>query len=355
VLVLLLVLLGGGIFSIVSDGKVRMFFPTPKWSIEKIPDLSGKTALVTGANTGLGYETCLEMMKKGADVILGTRSKAKSQQTADRLLADTRGVKGAGKPVVLEAGLDLMSIQKTTKFAEEVLNLKKELHTLVLNAGIMAVEKFTPSADNIESQFAVNHVGHFVLTIKLLPAMASPSTIVPVSSQAHFYLKGQTIDLANINNAETYDAVQAYARSKFANILFAKELARRIPSNKHIFVNAIHPGFVGTDLSRHVEDFIGRFLGQAAANTILKGFVKTVALNARDGATTQLYAAVSTDVFNQKLSGEYFVPTARKVTDKTFELSALQIGMLQSANDPKLAKELWDWSVKTTGMDLPKM
>jgi len=206
-----------GTFPVLTEAKWR-------FTHDKIPNLTGKTVVVTGANAGLGKSTAKILALHGAEVILGCKSKSKCDEAA----ADITKIKKEAKvkPMVVDLG----SLASVKSFATEFNKKHEKLDSLILNAGIMHTP-FTLTTDGIESQFGVNHVGHFYLTQLLTPALerAQPSTVVSVSSNGQFgsHSEGVYLTLDAINNASNYYPITAYGQSKLANVLFAQELAER--------------------------------------------------------------------------------------------------------------------------------
>jgi len=311
--------------------------------MDDIPEagLQGKTVVVTGANVGLGYWTAHHIASKGAHVVMCCRTASKCQVAVD-------SIKKQLPTASLEpASLDLNSFKSVKAFSESFASKHSNLHSLVLNAGIM-VPPFTLTADGIESQIGVNHFSHFLLTKLLLPVLtstataASPVTVVAVSSAASFqaYPEGVRLSLDEMNNEATYSKQDAYGQSKLANILFAQELAEQV-KGKHILVNAIHPGGVQTELWSHALTSI-----DAGLSKISPAFAKWFTLNMVEttikaltwtpevAALTQIYTAVGPQLLKERTTGQYFHPIARlhKPPDH--------------ASDSKLQKGLWQLSEK---------
>jgi len=287
---------------------------------QNIGDLSGKVAIVTGANSGIGKVTSLELARKGCHVIMACRSKEKALPEVEEIKKITKNDK------VEFMKLDLNSLEAVRGFSEEFISKNLPLHMLINNAGIM-YPPFQLSADGIESQFATNHVGHFYLTMLLLPVLESsqPSRIVNVSSILHSKTYPVGIQFDKINDKDAYDSSLAYGQSKLCNVLFTKELARRL-EGKRIYVLSLHPGYVATDLQRNLYDwgFFWRMLGKL-------GYA-LVALSPEKGALTQLYAATSPEIEEKNYRGEYFVPIAKRETPSEF------------SRNPELAKKLWSFT-----------
>ncbi|KAI8854205.1 hypothetical protein BC829DRAFT_426844 [Chytridium lagenaria] len=289
------------------------------FSLDLIPDLNGKVVIVTGASSGLGLTSTIEMAKKGAHVILACRSIKKAQEVVDKANIDNPN--HTLKLTIMEC--ELSSLASVRKFAAEFKNTKLPIHILMNNAGVMAIKDFTLSTDGIEMQLAANHFGHFYLTTLLIPilektALTSESSvrIVNLSSIGHTLAKPIGIDFEGCNKAENYSAWAGYGQGKLANILFAKELQRRFNERgiTNIKANAVHPGGVRTNLAVQSQS---QFIPPWVLNLIWFGM---------------LYAATSPEIDLNNISAEYLVPTAN-----IGEPSDL-------AKDADLAKKLWDWS-----------
>jgi NAD(P)-dependent dehydrogenase (short-subunit alcohol dehydrogenase family) len=190
------------------------------WTKRDIPDLTGKTAIVTGANTGLGFETALGLFEAGAQVVLACRTLEKAQDTKDRLQLQP----GKGK---LETGiLDLSSLKSVKQFADTFLEKHRQLDILINNAGVANLPE-SKTAEGYELQFGVNFLGHFALTGYLYPLLQKTkgSRIVTLSSMGY---ERAIIDFENLRSEKSYDPLREYRQSKFANLLFSLELQRRI-------------------------------------------------------------------------------------------------------------------------------
>ncbi|KAL1131451.1 hypothetical protein AAG570_011068 [Ranatra chinensis] len=256
--------------------------------------LDGKTAIITGANTGIGKVTARDFLTRGARVILACRDTAKAEEACREIQEAEVNAKG-GSLVVKH--LDLSSFASVRIFADEILEEEQALHLLVNNAGVMMCPKML-TEDGYELHFATNHLGHFLLTLKLLPLLvkSAPSRVVNVSSMAHILANSMKFD--DINLDKGYKPVTAYARSKLANILFTKELARRL-EGKGVNVYSLHPGVVNTELTRHVDTafFPGsRWLYHAVGSWLMKSPVQ--------GAQTTIFCSVDEQTADQ--SGLYY-------------------------------------------------
>ncbi|MFZ9282307.1 MAG: oxidoreductase, partial [Prochlorococcaceae cyanobacterium] len=223
-----------------------------RWTLADMPDQSGRIALVTGANSGLGLESARALVSKGATVVLACRSQVKAEQARAQLLSETRSVESSGhggaavdrseaRLEVLE--LDLADLGSVRQAAEQLAARHSRLDLLLNNAGVMAPPR-TLTRQGFELQFGVNHLGHFDLTQRLLPlllASASPR-VVQVTSGAQYF--GQ-LDFDDLQGERRYDRWKAYGQSKLANVVLAQELQRRYPQLRSA---AAHPGLARTNL-----------------------------------------------------------------------------------------------------------
>jgi len=314
--------------NIAARGTIPSITGSWHFTHKMIPDLTGKTVVVTGANVGLGKSTAKFLALNGAHVVLGCRSKSKCDQAAKEIRDEAK------KDVKLEViQLDLSSLASFRSFAEEFNKKHSKLDSLILNAGIMH-PPFELTADGIESQFGVNHLAHFYLAKLLTPALEQgvPSTVVSVSSNGQFgtYPAGVHVTLEEINNKTLYSPFLAYGQSKLCNVLFAQELADRFSkSGKQIFVNSLNPGGVATDLMRHYPDWVTAIISKLREN-----FPDALLFEPDTAALTQLYAAISPEIIQKKITGKYFVPIA-----DLWEPS-------EQAKNSSLQKKLWEFSEK---------
>ncbi|XP_076051845.1 retinol dehydrogenase 13-like isoform X1 [Oratosquilla oratoria] len=275
-------------------------------------ELEGKTVIITGANTGIGRETAHEMARRKARVIMACRDLEKCKEARKDIVLDTKNKKVACWVC------DLASQESIRNFAKRVNEEESRLDILVNNAGVMRCEQ-SVTKEGIELQLGTNHMGHFLLTNLLLNKLkeSAPSRIINVSSVAH--TRGK-INFEDLNSANNYDAADAYAQSKLANILFTLELAQRLKGTG-VTSNAVHPGIVNTDLSRHMS-IAKSWIAAVFARPILWLFLKTP----RQGAQTTIYAALSQDL--QAVSGKYYS------NQEETELS-------KDAQDMAAARRLW--------------
>ncbi|KAF6105870.1 retinol dehydrogenase 14 [Phyllostomus discolor] len=290
--------------------------------------MQGKTVLITGANSGLGRATAAELLRLGARVIMGCRDRARAEEAAGELRRDLcpaggPDAGGVGELVVRE--LDLASLRSVRAFCQEMLQEEPRLDVLINNAGIFQCP-YTKTEDGFEMQFAVNHLGHFLLTNLLLGLLKSsaPSRIVVVSSKLYKY---GDINFEDLNSEQSYNKSFCYSRSKLANILFTRELARRLEGTQ-VTVNALHPGIVRTNLGRHVHIPL---LVRPLFNLVSWAFFKTP----EEGAQTSIYLASSPEV--EGVSGKYFGDCKEEE-------------LLPKAMDESVARKLWDVSEVMVGI-----
>ncbi|WSQ09046.1 oxidoreductase [Streptomyces sp. NBC_01231] len=260
------------------------------WSEKDVPDQSGRVAVVTGANSGLGYVTARALARRGARVVLACRSEARGAEAGHRLAAE---VPGARADVVR---LDLADLASVREFADGFSYDRLDL--LVNNAGVMALP-YATTADGFETQFGVNHLGHFALTGRLLPALLGTpgARVVTVSSTAHAL---SNIDITDLNSERRYRRWTAYARSKTANLLFTHELARRLAVHgSDVVAAAAHPGYAATNLQTAGP----RMSGRRGSERFMRVGNRFFAQSAEAGALPTLYAATAPDVRPDSFTG----------------------------------------------------
>jgi NAD(P)-dependent dehydrogenase (short-subunit alcohol dehydrogenase family) len=300
----------------------------------QLPILDGRTAVVTGANSGIGLHTAKALAARGARVVLACRDVERAKQAADRIRAAHRHFDTEIEVDVAE--LDLADMSSVRLFGEQ---WRGPLDLLVNNAGVMAPPRRASTRDGFELQFGTNHLGHFVLTGLLLPWLleAAAPRVVTVSSVAHL---GGKEDVVNGNAGGPYRAQQAYANSKLANLLFAMELQRRARAAEQPLVStAAHPGVCSTGLVRDPEGM--------GANPLLRTvgpvFVKAFTQSAAAGARASLYAATLAE------PGSYTGP--QYLGETRGPIGPAKMSNL--AHDERLARRLWDVSVELTGFRYP--
>jgi NAD(P)-dependent dehydrogenase (short-subunit alcohol dehydrogenase family) len=271
-----------------------------KWDASMIPSLKNKVAIVTGANSGIGYVTARELARKGADVVLACRGEERGRAAEANIKKELANVPEAGN--VAFAKLDVSSLESVQTFAEDFKRTHTQLDLLVNNAGIMGVP-YTLTVDGVESQFATNHLGHFALTARLFDVLktTASSRIVNVSSILHSDSK---LDEDNIvTTADKYNEDAVYADTKLVNILFTKELDRRLKAAGVDCVAAVcHPGVTATNMLAGPISVHGFFAGlkYRFANV----FIVPLLQSADMGALPTLFAATAPGV----QGGDYFGP-----------------------------------------------
>jgi NAD(P)-dependent dehydrogenase (short-subunit alcohol dehydrogenase family) len=301
------------------------------WSTSQIPDLTGRRVLVTGATSGLGYETALELLKHGAGVTIAARNPEKSQQAAAKLKSAT-----GHEPQLLD--LDLADLASVEAAAKTFSATHESLDLLVNNAGVMA-PPYRQTADGFELQVGTNHLGHFALTARLLPLLqqAKSPRVVTVSSFMHKTVN--TIRQADFRAENGYAKWDAYGKSKLANLLFMSELDRRARADGSNLVSvASHPGYARTHLQSS-----GLTLGGASLESRVMALgTRLVAQSAAAGAWPSLYAATTPGL----PSGSYYGPSFFEYRGKP-----KLVHPSKAAQDPQLAQQLWAWSVEATGVN----
>ena len=213
--------------------------------------LTGKTVIITGANTGIGKETAIELAKRKAKVILACRNPERGRE-AER---DVR-IKSGSEDVVYRH-LDLASLSSVHEFSKSILQEETHIDILINNAGIMACPQWR-TEDGFEMQFGVNHLGHFLLTNLLLDKLkeAPSARIINVASLGYKYCK--EVKFHDLNSEKDYKPHSVYYHSKLANVLFTRELARRLIGT-NVTANSLHPGVIRTELGRHFMPNMNRF------------------------------------------------------------------------------------------------
>ena len=302
----------------------------PTWTTAAIPPLDGRVVIVTGANSGLGFETARALARAGARVVLACRDPDRGAAAVQRLREE------AGADVEL-APLDLADLASVRTFAAGFAAGHDRLDVLVNNAGVMAIPR-RQTADGFEMQFGTNHLGHFALTGHLLDRLlATPGArVVTVSSMA---ARGARIRFDDLQGVRHYGRWSAYGQAKLANQLFVLELDRRVAGRGADLVSvAAHPGYAATNLQMVGPQMTGSDLMERVTrlgNTLL-------AQSAADGALPSLYAATAPDV----RGGQFFGP------DRLFGMrgSPKRIPFLKAATDTGTARRLWEVSEELTGV-----
>ena len=289
-----------------------------------MPDQSGRVALVTGANSGLGLHTSIGLARKGARVLMACRDAGRAGRALVQVQAAAPGA------AVELVSLDLASLASVEAAAADVAGRTSALDLLVDNAGVMAPPR-TTTADGFELQLGTNHLGHFALTGRLLPLLlAAPAPrVVVVSSGAH---KIGKIAFEDLQSERSYSRWGAYGQSKLANLLFARELDRRSAATP-LLVAAAHPGYAAT----HLQSGQGSFLLEA----LMKVGNVVLAQSDADGAMPSLYAATMPDVRR----GDYWGPAFAELRGEP-----KRVGRARSAQDDDVAARLWTESERLTGV-----
>ncbi|NLU39107.1 MAG: SDR family NAD(P)-dependent oxidoreductase [Bacteroidales bacterium] len=299
------------------------------WTFENIPDLQGKTIIVTGGNSGLGYESVKAFALKGATVILACRNLAKGEKAKNEILKTNP----SGEIQVMQ--LDLANLTSVEAFAKKFASEHKQLNVLLNNAGIMATPNIKTD-DGFEAQLGTNHLGHFALTGHLLPLLKGTpqSRVVNVSSLAH---KGGKMDFNDLmfEKCRKFKPMRAYGQSKLANLLFTYELQRFFEANNiDCIAVAAHPGGSNTRLANHFET--NKFM--EAVSKIARGAMQPAA----KGALPQIRASVDANV----KGGDYFGPSG---IGELFGYPVLVKSNAASHNEEN-ARKLWVVSEKLTGV-----
>ncbi|KAM8733989.1 retinol dehydrogenase 13 isoform 1-T2 [Acanthopagrus schlegelii] len=283
--------------------------------------LDGKTVLITGANTGIGKETSRDLARRGARVVMACRDLTRAEQAAEEIRQST----GNGNVVIRH--LDLASIYSVRQFAKDFLDSEDRLDILINNAGVMMCPRWL-TEDGFETQLAVNHLGHFLLTNLLLPKLksSSPSRVVTVSSIAH---RGGRIVLDDLFfSRRSYSSLESYRQSKLANVLFSRELARRLRGSG-VSAFSLHPGVIRTELGRHVQGWFPLMGALLSLPSLL--LMKTPT----QGSQTTLYCALTPGL--EERSGRYFSDCAEKEA-------------APEGRDDEVARRLWEESARLVGL-----
>ncbi|WP_086825273.1 oxidoreductase [Allokutzneria sp. NRRL B-24872] len=300
-----------------------------KWTAAEIPDQSGRTILVTGANSGLGLASATALAARGARVLLACRSPERGTSA----LAQVSEVATGERPELLQLDLaDLSSVRKASEAIRELTG--DQLHVLMNNAGVMG-PPLRRTADGFESQIGTNHLGHAALTWLLMPAITE--RVVTVSSLAH-RRGGLRVEDLNFERRR-YDPITGYGQAKLANLLFAFDLDRRLTkAGSTVLSVAAHPGFTKSELSTNMARTRGSKVVQFGSELVNRVISQETAV----GALPQLYAATMPDV----RGGEYFGPGG------AFELfgSPARARTSTAARDEVLARRLWVVTAELTGV-----
>jgi NAD(P)-dependent dehydrogenase (short-subunit alcohol dehydrogenase family) len=306
-----------------------------KWTVDKIPSQAGKVALITGANSGIGYQAALELARNGAHVLLGCRSAAKGQAALERLHREAPGCSAE------VAELDMASLASIHSFAASFMARGTALDLLINNAGVMALPKREVTVDGFERQFGTNHLGHFALTGLLIPSLlkALAPRVVTVSSLAH---RGGKIDFDNLQSEKKYVPWDAYNASKLANLLFALEFERKARAAGSVLVSIpVHPGVSMTSI---FENGTGTKDPKAI---VVKLLAPILFQSDEAGAWPTLYGATSPDA----RGGEYIGPDGFM----GFKGAPTVEKPKPQALDTGVAAKLWTVSEELTGVVYPPL
>ena len=311
---------------------LRAMSKAPRFTESSIPDLAGRTILVTGANSGIGFEAARMLAARGAHVVLACRDASKADDARRRI----RDAHAAASVERLE--LDLASLKSVRAAAEAFRAGHERLDVLVNNAGVMALP-FRRTADGFEMQLGTNHLGHFALTGRLIDRLtATPgSRVVNVSSGAHHFGR---IDFEHWNDESRYRRWPAYGQSKLANLLFTFELARRLDAAGSGCISvAAHPGAASTGLPMVAPAMEGK----RVLTFLTRVGTPLVTQSAAQGALPTVRAAVDPEA----RSGDYYGPTG------PLEMRGYpeKVRSSRRSRDPELAARLWALSTDLTGVE----
>ena len=299
-----------------------------KWTASDVPDQSGRVAIVTGANSGLGYDTAAILADKGAHVVLAVRNLDKGKEAAEKIKA------ASPNAVVALQQLDLSSLDSVRKAADELRAAHPRIDLLINNAGVMYVPTRETTKDGFEMQFGTNHLGHFALTGLLLTTCCRSTDRGSSRSAASGTASWPASISTTRSLSRKYNRVEAYGQSKLANLMFTYDLQRRLKlKGAPTVALAAHPGFADTELMRYLPDFIPAFMW------------KSVTQPADKGALPTLRAATDPDA----RGGQYYGPDGIgevKGSPKVVASSA------QSRNED-LQRRLWTLSEELTGVTYP--
>lgn len=291
--------------------------------------IDGKVVVITGCNTGIGRETALELAKRGGKVYMACRDYKKCEA------ARTEIIEKSGNTNVFNRSLDLSSLRSVREFCYQFLQEEERLDILINNAGFLGDTKTRQTTeDGFEMHFGVNHLGHFLLTNLLLDAIkkATPSRIVVVTS---FMYAGAKLDKDDLNSERSYKGMDAYSKSKLANMLFTKELGKRL-NGSGVTVNCCNPGAVATDISRNLVTGKESNFQNGVFNVLKKIFFKS----AKSGAQPTIRLALDPSI--QGKSGDYYFDVGKAAS------------VMRKAKDPKVMEWLWNISEELVRLDWNK-
>ncbi|MDP4084299.1 MAG: oxidoreductase [Bacillota bacterium] len=289
-------------------------------------DLNGKRIIITGANSGIGFEAAKALTQKGAEVIIAVRNIQKGKVACDSIKDENP------KAEIMVMELNLADLTSVRDFATNIINQFNNLDILINNAGVM-IPPYSKTKDGFELQFGTNHLGHFALTGLLLPLLKKTpnSRVVTLSSLAH---RGASIYFDNLDGSKGYKAMKFYGQSKLANLLFAKEFDNRLKQNGITTLSiACHPGISSTNLFK---------FGKKDTPKFMRALMKVLFQPADKGALPTIYAATETSL----KGGEYIGPDGRgnRKGNPTIETPSSGVYNIETM------KKLWDVSEKLTGV-----
>lgn len=298
------------------------------WTADHVPDQTGRVAVVTGANSGIGFETTKALADHGGTVIMACRNERRAADARERI---RESVQGADLRI---EELDLASLDSVADCAERLKEADLSIDLLINNAGVMGIPR-RETVEGFEFQFGVNHLGHFALTGRLLEQIAPGGRVVCVSSEVH---RQGAIDFEDLHGEESYGRWSAYAQSKLANVLFAFELDRRLESaGRDVTGFAVHPGYADTKL----QDRSAR--GSRVRAALMRLLDALVAQPPDAGARPVLYAATAPDVPRRSYVGADGLLNLRGPPRVQDPAPAVQ--------DRSTAQRLWEVSEALTGVE----
>ena len=331
--------IGGAVATGIVANKIAVEGPSPYTPPSGM--LKDKVIVITGGNTGLGLESAKRLAEGGATIVLTSRNAAKGAKAVTSIEEYAAG--SAGK--VFSLPLDLCDLSSVKAFPDKVKNVlgdNVKVDVLLNNAGVMAIPEFELTKDGYEKTFQTNHLGHFALTGRMLPMLDDGARIVNVSSMAHLIV-ADGLDMENLNSEKEYKPWDAYGRSKMENILFTKELQRRIDNaSLNISTVALHPGAVRTDLARYLigEDKYVAMDEQQKA--IPKFSLDTLALLPLVYFTKAVDRGATSQIWLSSFQGD-------NVAGKFYQ-NCKEVKLVNSACDMKKARKLWSMSEEMSGM-----
>jgi NAD(P)-dependent dehydrogenase (short-subunit alcohol dehydrogenase family) len=300
-----------------------------KWTPQQVPPQQGRLAIVTGANSGIGYQTARYLARAGATVILACRNREKGDTARAKIVSENSAAKVEARV------LDVANLDSVRRFASEFLNENRPLGLLINNAGVMAIPERHTTPQDFEMQFGTNHLGHFALTALLLPALLRlpESRVVTVASIAH---KGGKFNFDDLNAERSYDPRGAYQQSKLANLVFGLEFDRRLRARSAETISLIaHPGVAVTNI-------VSNGMGSGLKGRIVNALLPFVAQSDDRGSWPLLYAATSPEAHG----GGYYGPDGIAEVKGT----PVEVKPKPHALDPAAGKRLWEISERLTGV-----